>query len=140
MAGHLSFLTLDVFTTTRYTGNPLAIIKVPQSTTLSQSQKQRIAREFNLSETVFLHEQTQKDKDDQSVRIDIFTSHAEIPFAGHPTVGTANYLLRLLDNEALNNVKALQTKAGRIGISLNPSVAGGGVQISVAHNVHIHGN
>jgi PhzF family phenazine biosynthesis protein len=140
MAGQLSFLTLDVFTTMRYTGNPLAIIKVPQSTTLSQSQKQHIAREFNLSETVFLHEQTQKDKDDQSVRLDIFTSHAEIPFAGHPTVGTANYLLRLQDNGALNNVKALQAKAGRIPISLNHSVAGGGVQIAVAHNVHIHSN
>lgn len=90
MPSTLSFVTLDVFTKTRYTGNPLAIIRVPTSVTLSQSQKQRIAREFNLSESVFLHEQTAQDRSDKSVRIDIFTAYAEVPFAGHPTVGTAN--------------------------------------------------
>lgn len=136
MSTQLSFLTLDVFTSTRYTGNPLAVVKVPQTTVLSQNQKQRIAREFNLSETVFLHEQTKHDLRDSSVRIDIFTAKAEIPFAGHPTVGTANYLLRLLKDDQLNNVKALQAKAGRFGITLNPAAAG--VQVSVAHNVHIH--
>ncbi|KIW87905.1 uncharacterized protein Z519_11489 [Cladophialophora bantiana CBS 173.52] len=138
MSTQLSFVTLDVFTSTRYTGNPLALVKVPRSLALSQSQKQRIAREFNLSETVFLHEQTQTDLDDRSVRIDIFTAQAELPFAGHPTVGTANYLLRLLGNESASssNVKALQAKAGRIGIALNPAVDG--VQISVAHNLHVH--
>jgi predicted PhzF superfamily epimerase YddE/YHI9 len=140
MSTQLSFVTLDVFTNTRYTGNPLAIIKVPQTTSLTQTQKQQIAREFNLSETVFLHEQTPKDIDDEAVRIDIFTAKAEIPFAGHPTVGTANYLLRILQNSPLNKVKALQAKAGRFGIVLNPAVPGGGVQISVAHNVHLHDN
>ncbi|KAJ9604292.1 hypothetical protein H2200_011126 [Cladophialophora chaetospira] len=138
MSTQLSFVTLDVFTSTRYTGNPLAIVKVPQSEALSQSQKQRIAREFNLSETVFLHEQTQKDREDESVRIDIFTALSEVPFAGHPTVGTANYLLRLLKDAPLNKVKALQAKAGRFALSINPSIAGGGVQIAVAHNVHLH--
>ncbi|KAK7905957.1 hypothetical protein LTR67_000681 [Exophiala xenobiotica] len=138
----LSFVTLDVFTTTRYTGNPLAIVNVPASlNTLSQSQKQRIAREFNLSETVFLHEQTDSDTASSSVRIDIFTAHAEVPFAGHPTVGTANYLLRILDlqndsNPALNQVKALQAKAGRFGITLDQAV--NGTRIAVPHDVHIH--
>ena len=136
MASQLAFITLDVFTSTRYTGNPLAVVKVPQSIVLSQSQKQRIAREFNLSETVFLHEQTASDLADASVRIDIFTAVAEIPFAGHPTVGTANYLLRLLQSDPLNKVQALQAKAGRFGITLNPAVSG--VQIVVAHNVHLH--
>jgi PhzF family phenazine biosynthesis protein len=138
----LSFVTLDVFTTTRYTGNPLAIVNVPASlSTLSQSQKQRIAREFNLSETVFLHEQTDSDSASSSVRMDIFTAHAEVPFAGHPTVGTANYLLRILDlqndsNPALNQVKALQAKAGRFGITLDQAV--NGTRIAVPHDVHIH--
>ncbi|KAK5314426.1 hypothetical protein LTR93_010441 [Exophiala xenobiotica] len=138
----LSFVTLDVFTTTRYTGNPLAIVNVPASlNTLSQSQKQRIAREFNLSETVFLHEQTDSDTASSSVRIDIFTAYAEVPFAGHPTVGTANYLLRMLDlqndsNPALNQVKALQAKAGRFGITLDQAV--NGTRVAVAHDVHIH--
>ncbi|KEF55822.1 uncharacterized protein A1O9_08573 [Exophiala aquamarina CBS 119918] len=141
MATQLSFVTLDVFTNTRYTGNPLAIVSVPQTISLSQSQKQRIAREFNLSETVFLHEQTNEDKSKSLARIDIFTSYAEIPFAGHPTVGTSNYLLGLLgvrSSQSASNVKALQTKAGLLGISLNPAIDG--VQISVAHNVRTHAN
>ncbi|KIW21435.1 hypothetical protein PV08_02015 [Exophiala spinifera] len=137
MPATLSFVTLDVFTATRYTGNPLAIIRVPSSTTLSQSQKQRIAREFNLSESVFLHEQTESDKSNESVRIDIFTAQAEVPFAGHPTVGTANYLLRILPKDGpLRGIEALQAKAGRFGITLDDSVAG--ARISVAHNVHVH--
>lgn len=135
MATQLPFVTLDVFTKTRYTGNPLAIVKVPQAITISQTQKQRIAREFNLSETVFLHEQTDKDKSESLARIDIFTPYAELPFAGHPTVGTSNYLLGLLGSPA-TNVKTLQTKAGLLGITLNSAV--NGVQISVAHDVRIH--
>lgn len=141
MATQLSFVTLDVFTNTRYTGNPLAIVSVPQKISLSQTQKQRIAREFNLSETVFLHEQTDEDKSESLARIDIFTSYAEIPFAGHPTVGTSNYLLGLLgvrSSQFAENVKTLRTKAGLLGISLNPAI--NGVQISVAHNVRIHAN
>ncbi|KIX08517.1 uncharacterized protein Z518_03173 [Rhinocladiella mackenziei CBS 650.93] len=132
----LSFATLDVFTSTKYTGNPLAIVNVPQSTVLSQDQKQRIAREFNLSETVFLHQQTEQDLKDDSVRIDIFTAYAEIPFAGHPTVGTANYLLQFPNHSSSRHVKALQAKAGRIGVILNSAIDG--VQISVAHHVHVH--
>ncbi|KAK5220259.1 hypothetical protein LTR47_011314 [Exophiala xenobiotica] len=113
----LSFVTLDVFTTTRHTGNPLAIVNVPASlNTLSQSEKQRTAHEFNLSETVFLHEQTDSDTVSSSVRIDIFTAYAEVFFAGHPTVGTANYLLRILDLQNDSN----------------------GTRIAVAHDVHIH--
>jgi len=137
----LSFVTLDVFTTTRYTGNPLAIISVPQRISLSQSQKQRIAREFNLSETVFLHEQTDADKSAGLARIDIFTSFVEINFAGHPTVGTSNYLLGLLDAKPdlpAGGVKTLRIKAGDLGISVNSAI--NGVQISVAHNVRIHAN
>ncbi|OAP62638.1 hypothetical protein AYL99_01865 [Fonsecaea erecta] len=145
MSPQLSFVTLDVFTSTRYTGNPLALVKVPQRVTLSQSQKQCIAREFNLSETVFLHEQTPADRDvdDHAVRVDIFTAHAEVPFAGHPTVGAANYLLRLGGDDdddgaaSKKQVKALRAKAGRIPIVLNPAAANG-VQISVAHDLHVH--
>lgn len=141
MSNQLSFVTLDVFTDTRYTGNPLAIIKVPQTTTLSQTQKQRIAREFNLSETVFLHEQTDEEQSQSLARIDIFTSYAEIPFAGHPTVGTSNYLLGLLEggtSPTTNNVRTLSTKSGLLAIQPNPVV--NGAQVSVAHNVRIHAN
>ena len=86
----LDFITVDVFTQTKYEGNPLAIVKVPSTTTLTQEQKQSIAREFNLSETTFLHEQpTEK----LSWKVDIFMTTAELPFAGHPTIGTACYAL-----------------------------------------------
>jgi PhzF family phenazine biosynthesis protein len=54
----LSFTTLDVFTTKRLEGNPLAVVRVPASlrARLTQPMKQKIAQEFNLSETVFLHD------------------------------------------------------------------------------------
>jgi PhzF family phenazine biosynthesis protein len=132
----LSFMTVDVFTTTPYKGNPLAIVKVPGGTLLNQSQKQRIAKEFNFSETVFLHEQTDEDRQNHSAKIDIFTTTAEIPFAGHPTVGSANYLLRLIQNKNSNSITSLNLKAGKFAIQKTPT--NDGVTISVAHNVHIH--
>ena len=60
MAESLQFATTDVFTTKRYEGNPLAIVRLPASLSLTQDQKQSIANEFNLSETVILHESDQK--------------------------------------------------------------------------------
>src|SRR5436190_551037 len=127
----LSFRTLDVFTTTRYAGNPLAVVTVPSAnrSQLTQAQKQIIAREFNLSETVFVHE-TSEDSADE-IPIDIFTTQAEIPFAGHPTIGTSHYLLHKYPS-----TKAILTKAGRIGITLDASA--NTVSAAVPHNVHIH--
>lgn len=132
----LSYCTLDVFTSTPFYGNPVAIVNVPASllpTNLSQRKKQLIAREFNFSETVFLHEQAPSDAQDGVVKIDIFTPWAEINFAGHPTVGTTNYLLRYLKHE---NFRTLVTKAGRNPVSL--SSGGESVALQVAHNVRIH--
>lgn len=51
----LSFATLDIFTDTRFKGNPFAIVQIPSNLRLEQDRKQAIASEFNLSETVFLH-------------------------------------------------------------------------------------
>ncbi|KAJ5625971.1 hypothetical protein N7510_002280 [Penicillium lagena] len=96
----LAYLTFDVFTTTRFKGNPLAIVKVPASVTLTQEDKQKIAREFNYSETVILQDNDQElasvgDAADVKLpewKIGIFLTTAEIPFAGHPTIGTTCYL------------------------------------------------
>ena len=109
----LSFITIDAFTTTRYAGNPVAIIRVPASEkfNLTQEQKLNIAKEFNLSEVVFLHLPT-PGSDFKDVDIDIFTSFAELPFAGHPTIGAAHYLLNILGEKS----EAVITKAGRIPI------------------------
>jgi trans-2,3-dihydro-3-hydroxyanthranilate isomerase len=77
------FYTLDVFTTTRFQGNPLAVITDGDG--LSNDQMLAIAREMNLSETVFV----QKPTDDAALaRLRIFTTKEELKLAGHPVIGT----------------------------------------------------
>jgi trans-2,3-dihydro-3-hydroxyanthranilate isomerase len=77
------FHTLDVFTTTRFQGNPLAVITDGDG--LSNDQMLAIAREMNLSETVFV----QKPTDDRALaRLRIFTTKEELKLAGHPVIGT----------------------------------------------------
>ena len=83
----LSFSTLDVFTDRRFGGNPLAVVQGAGG--LSDQQMQAIAREFNLSETVFV---LPAENPAHSARLRIFTPLKELPFAGHPTVGTAALL------------------------------------------------
>lgn len=82
-----TFHTFDVFTDTKYAGNPLAI--VPEADGLDDEEMQRIAREFNLSETVFI---LAPENRAHSAKLRIFTPGRELPFAGHPTVGTAIFL------------------------------------------------
>jgi PhzF family phenazine biosynthesis protein len=129
----LPFVTLDVFTSTRYTGNPVAIVHVPASlsSTLTQAQKQSISTEFNLSETVFLH-LPEPGTSPTEQKIDIFTSAAEVPFAGHPTIGTAHYLLKVLGEK----VDTLITKAGPIPVSIDEET--GNVKAEVPQVFHIH--
>src|SRR2546429_4058478 len=77
------FYTLDVFTNTRFEGNPLAVFTDGDG--LSQNTMQAIAREMNLSETVFV----QKPTDDRALaRLRIFTTQEELKLAGHPVIGT----------------------------------------------------
>ena len=86
----LKFFTVDVFTDRQFGGNPLAVF--PDATGLSAEQMQAIAAEFNLAETTFvLPPQTPE----HTAQVRIFTPRAEMPFAGHPNVGTAFVLARL---------------------------------------------
>jgi trans-2,3-dihydro-3-hydroxyanthranilate isomerase len=85
------FHTLDVFTDRAFGGNPLAVVLDADG--LDTAGMQTIAREFNLSETVFVQQPAQPGPARRKVRI--FTPHAELPFAGHPTIGTS-YLLATL--------------------------------------------
>ena len=87
----LRFVTLDVFTRTALAGNPLAVVLDADG--LDDERMQAIAREFNLSETVFV---LPPEEARHRARIRIFTPQRELPFAGHPTVGTA-VLLALKD-------------------------------------------
>lgn len=86
----LDYETADVFTTTRFGGNPLAVVHGAEA--LDGARMQAIAREFNLSETVFVLPSGVAD-----VRLRIFTPGQEVPFAGHPNVGAAVLLARRLD-------------------------------------------
>jgi trans-2,3-dihydro-3-hydroxyanthranilate isomerase len=75
--------TLDVFTTKRFAGNPLAV--VTDGDGLSSAKMQAIAREMNLSETVFIQKPT---NNRALARLRIFTTTRELPLAGHPVIGT----------------------------------------------------
>ena len=81
---HFSYFTADVFTSTRFGGNQLAVL--PDATGLSDAEMLAIAREFNYSESTFVFPPADR-AHARSVRI--FTPGGEVPFAGHPTVGTA---------------------------------------------------
>jgi trans-2,3-dihydro-3-hydroxyanthranilate isomerase len=83
----LPFHTLDVFTDRTFGGNPLGVF--PDAAHLSSDLMQRIAREMNLSETVFLG---RPESEGGAARVRIFTPGREVPFAGHPTVGSAIFL------------------------------------------------
>ena len=80
----LSYLLLDVFTREPLKGNPLAV--VCKADGLLDGEMQAIAREFNLSETVFI---SRPHVERNTAHVRIFTPHEELPFAGHPTVGSA---------------------------------------------------
>ena len=84
-----NFIQLDVFTERAFCGNPLAVF--PEAEGISDEQMQQIAREMNLSETVFVL----PPQDESALRrLRIFTPSSELPFAGHPVVGTWNCLAR----------------------------------------------
>ena len=84
------YYVLDVFTDERFGGNPLAVF--PDGRGLTSEQMQAIALELNLSETVF---GLPPELPGHTCRVRIFTPGAELPFAGHPTVGTAHLLVEL---------------------------------------------
>ncbi|MFL6703745.1 MAG: PhzF family phenazine biosynthesis protein [Paraburkholderia graminis] len=87
-ANTVRFKQVDVFTSVPFKGNPLAVVF--DADALSAAQMQAIAHWTNLSETTFLSKPTDPAAD---YRVRIFTTHGELPFAGHPTLGTAHALL-----------------------------------------------
>lgn len=90
----LDFETVDVFTDRQFGGNPLAVVTDAQG--LSSAQMQAIAAEFNLSETTFV---LPPQSDEHAAHVRIFTPLAEMPFAGHPNVGTAFVLARMAEQQ-----------------------------------------
>jgi trans-2,3-dihydro-3-hydroxyanthranilate isomerase len=86
----LAYHVLDVFTDTRFGGNPLAVVLDADG--LDAPRMQTVAREFNLSETVFV---LKPQNPAHTARVRIFTPASELPFAGHPTVGAAALLAEI---------------------------------------------
>jgi trans-2,3-dihydro-3-hydroxyanthranilate isomerase len=86
----LDYFVVDVFSTTALAGNPLAVVM--NTASLTTEQMQAIACEFNLSETTFVERRPAAVEQAEGVRVRIFTTQEELPFAGHPTLGTASVL------------------------------------------------
>ena len=116
--GH-TFDTLDVFTSRPLAGNPLAVVY--EADGLDPGRMQAIAREFNLSETVFV---MKPENPAHWARVRIFTPARELPFAGHPTIGTAVVLAerRLGTSEEHDAIVTLEEEVGlvRVGVVILP--------------------
>ena len=113
---HLQFQTVDVFTAERFSGNPLAVVLNAEG--LSSEQMQAIAAEFNLAETTFVL--PPKDAAN-TAHVRIFTPRGEMPFAGHPNVGTAFVLARagaVYGQLIAGDQVVFEEKAGLVPIAL----------------------
>lgn len=111
----VDYVTVDVFTQTQFGGNPLAVI--PDARSIPEDRLQLIAREFNYSETTFVYP---PDDPAHTARVRIFTPTDEVPFAGHPNVGTAFVLGRHPDvfGKPVTTRMVFEEKAGLVGIDL----------------------
>ncbi len=112
----LDFATVDVFTDRQFGGNPLAV--VPDARGLTSAQMQAIAAEFNLSETTFV---LPPQDAANTAQVRIFTPRAELPFAGHPNIGTAFVLVGAATSAAraiTGDTMIFEENAGLVGIEL----------------------
>jgi trans-2,3-dihydro-3-hydroxyanthranilate isomerase len=109
----LTFYILDVFAEEKYAGNQLAVVRDAKQ--LSDSQMQRIAKEMNYSETTFILSEQERDN---GYDVRIFTLEQELPFAGHPTLGTAFVIQQEIVGEPAEKVN-LNLKVGQIPVTFN---------------------
>ena len=113
------FLICDVFTSQRFGGNQLAVL--PEATGLSSAQMQQLAREFNFSESTFVLPSSTSTR-----QVRIFTPAAELPFAGHPNVGTAFVLASIgeLGDIGDETTVTFDEKAGRVPVEIRRNESG----------------
>ena len=109
------YYTCDVFTETRFRGTPLAVL--PDAAGLSDDQMQQIAREFNFSESTFVYPA----KAGHTRHVRIFTPNRELPFAGHPNVGTAFVLARAGEFGEIRSSRTVtfEEKAGLVSVTIH---------------------
>jgi predicted PhzF superfamily epimerase YddE/YHI9 len=118
----LDYFVLDVFTEKRLEGNALAVVMNPG--TLTTERMQAIARETNLSETTFVERRDTALEQQEGVRVRIFTTEEELPFAGHPTLGTASLLRALAPETVVNDVVTLALNVGPVPVRFEPVFVG----------------
>lgn len=109
----MTFYILDVFAERRYTGNQLAVFR--DASGISDSEMQQIAQEMNFSETTFILSDEERDG---GYDVRIFTPQTELPFAGHPTLGTAYVIQREIIKEPIDTI-ILNLKVGRIPVTFS---------------------
>jgi len=117
----LDYVVVDVFTDTPLAGNPLAVVFDTQG--LDTDRMQSIAREFNLSETTFIQRRNAELEHREGVRVRIFTTREELPFAGHSTLGTATVLRMFAPELARDDAVALALNVGRIPVRFRDPIA-----------------
>jgi trans-2,3-dihydro-3-hydroxyanthranilate isomerase len=110
----LDYFVVDVFTGTPLKGNPLAVVFNPG--VLTSAQMQAIAREFNLSETTFVERRAAAIEQAEGVRVRIFTTQEELPFAGHPTLGTASVLREYAPETVRDETVTLALNVGAVPV------------------------
>ena len=111
---NLDYFVADVFTDTPLAGNPLAVVM--NTCGLRTEQMQAIAREFNLSETTFVERRPAEVEKAEGVRVRIFTTQEELPFAGHPTLGTASVLKLHAPEVIEDDTITLALNVGRVPV------------------------
>jgi len=114
----LEYHVVDVFTETALMGNGLAVVF--DTVGLSTERMQSIAREFNLSETTFIQRRDANIERDEGVRVRIFTTQEELPFAGHPTLGTASVLNLLCPDALHGDTLRLALNVGTVPVRFRP--------------------
>jgi len=112
------FVQLDVFCSEPFLGNPLAVL--PDARGLNDQEMQAIAREMNLAETTFVLPRDAAVERERGIRVRIFTVQEELPFAGHPTLGTAFHLRG--SNRAAEVV--LDLNAGKVPVRFEETQGG----------------
>jgi len=113
----LTFYLVDVFAEQKYAGNQLAVVN--GGAALSTAQMQEIANEMHFSETTFI---LSEQKRNGGFDVRIFTPSTEVPFAGHPTLGTAYVIKRFIIKKPVNSV-LLNLKVGQIPVSFEKTGA-----------------
>jgi trans-2,3-dihydro-3-hydroxyanthranilate isomerase len=123
LSTNLDYFVVDVFTETQLAGNPLAVVL--NSCGLTTERMQAIAREFNLSETTFIERRSAALERAEGVRVRIFTTQEELPFAGHPTMGTASVLKMIAPETLEGDTLTLALKVGPVPVRFASSAADG---------------